>query len=321
MIGADYSLARPGGAALKASGYTWVARYLCTYAPKRLSPEERDDLFANDLSIVLVFEDDAAQALNGYDQGILDAQEALGQANALGVPDSVPLYFAVDIDATEAQQTAINAYFQGVVSVLGIKRVGGYGGYWVLLRLADAGLISYKFQTIAWSGGNKVPGINIYQDGVQAFNGGVDEDISETTNFGQWSKGENMTVSKEEVEVLYMLAVPNQGVNQDFVAAYSGKNLDDVLHALQNDPSIKSYTSRLVMAESQVTTLQSQVQDLTTKLSAVSNSSVVNMPSQTQTVTIDAPASDVTPSSNVTPTVIITTRQNPITKFFKWLFK
>lgn len=59
-------------------------------------------------------------------------------------------------------------------------------------------------------------------------------------------QGEDMTVSKEEVEVIYMLAVPGQGLNPDFVAKYTGQSLDDVLHALQNDPSIQAYISSLL---------------------------------------------------------------------------
>lgn len=59
-------------------------------------------------------------------------------------------------------------------------------------------------------------------------------------------QGEDMTVSKEEVQVLYMLAVPGQAVNDNFVTQYTNAQLDDVLHALQNDPSIQTYVQSLL---------------------------------------------------------------------------
>jgi hypothetical protein len=61
-------------------------------------------------------------------------------------------------------------------------------------------------------------------------------------------KGEDMNVSREEVIEMYKLAVPGQGVNDDFVKVYTGKPLDDVIHALRDDPSINGYRDKLLAA-------------------------------------------------------------------------
>ncbi len=330
MIGADYSLARPSGVAFKAAGYTWVARYLCSYGPKRLSCDERDDLFNNGLAIVLLFEDDAMQALNGYNQGVLDAQEALQQANDLGVPATVPIHFTVDFDATVAQQTLIDAYFQGAISVLGLDRVGAYGGYWVLLRLGNAGLITYKFQTIAWSGGNMVPGINIYQDGIQAFNGGVDEDVSETTNFGQWSKnqGEDMVNTQADADLLYASTLHT--INPDSSKTLIGLNFETALKNIQStaewqtqDKVLNEYMPAVaaelgvpeVSVVNTIKVLQQQLDDLAKQPPASPQ-----IPTPVSETTVSTTTTVETPPASE-PVVVVTSQQNFLIRFIKWLFK
>jgi hypothetical protein len=57
---------------------------------------------------------------------------------------------------------------------------------------------------------------------------------------------EDMTLSNDEAQVLYQLAVPGQPVNMSWANAWTGQNLDDALHALQNDPSIQGYINGLL---------------------------------------------------------------------------
>jgi len=61
-------------------------------------------------------------------------------------------------------------------------------------------------------------------------------------------KGVNMNATKEQVQVLWLLAVQGEPINQDFVNSLIGKPWDDVLHAFQNDPNIKSHTATLLAA-------------------------------------------------------------------------
>jgi Domain of unknown function (DUF1906) len=65
---------------------------------------------------------DPSDALKGRTRGVSDAQEAQRQAVVAGMPSERPSYFAVDFDATAAQQATINDYFDGVASVLGVSR-------------------------------------------------------------------------------------------------------------------------------------------------------------------------------------------------------
>jgi hypothetical protein len=132
----------------------------------------------------LVWETTADRTLSGFSGGQSDASAAQAQANALGL-GSLPIYFAVDFDATEAQQGPINDYFRGCAIVLGLPRVGGYGGFYVVKRALDAGVVTRAWQTLAWSGGQIDPQINIYQTGATEFSGGVDVDDARKADWGQ----------------------------------------------------------------------------------------------------------------------------------------
>jgi len=184
----DYSSARPGGARIRADGYTGVMRYLSYDEEKNLSPAERDDLHANGLDIGLVWETTADRALSGHGGGVSDAQVALAQARALGLPDACPIYFAVDFDTTPEQQAAIDAYLVGAGTVIGAHRVGVYGSYYVVERCAASGSASWFWQTLAWSGGQQSDHNDLYQNGQQLYNGGADvNDVR--GDWGPWKAG------------------------------------------------------------------------------------------------------------------------------------
>jgi hypothetical protein len=95
----------------------------------------------------------------------------MAQATACGMPHGSPIYFAVDFDATPAQQVPINAYLTGAASVLGKTCVGVYGSYYVCkrprrrglqLRLADLRLVRRplgpRSQLHQYRNGMKLPG-------------------------------------------------------------------------------------------------------------------------------------------------------------------
>lgn len=185
MNGIDYSFARPSPAQIKAK-YQFVCRYLASDSGKRITEAETKALQAESLAIVLVFEDLANQALKGRSQGIADAKEALSQANSIGFPSDRPIYFAVDFDVQSSQMETIGLYFEGVASVIGKNRTGGYGGYPLIKYLFDNKLISYGWQTVAWSGGKIDSRIHIYQNGNTDFSGGADIDEAKQQDYGQW---------------------------------------------------------------------------------------------------------------------------------------
>ena len=58
----------------------------------------------------------ADAALGGNARGVSDGREALAQANALGVPASLPIFFAVDFDASAAP--ALIGQFESAIGLL-----------------------------------------------------------------------------------------------------------------------------------------------------------------------------------------------------------
>ena len=194
LKGVDYSFARPSPAGLHNEGYSFVARYYSydnsgTHGKILFAPEAQA-LIGAGLDIVSNWEYAADDALNGFSAGVNDAREAEAQAAAAGAPADRPIYFSVDFDATPAQQTPINSYFDGVASVIGLARTGAYGGYYVIQRLFDANKIKWGWQTYAWSGGqwDTRAQLRQVQNGITAAGDSAccDEDVSEADDYGQW---------------------------------------------------------------------------------------------------------------------------------------
>lgn len=193
--GLDYAGGRISGAALKNAGYGFVCRYLSDGGPslpgKQLLANEVQDLQANGIPIVANWESSGTTAQGGYNAGVQDANNAIqGLKTAYGTDPGCPIYFSLDWDAAPEEQGAINAYFQGVASVIGLSRTGMYGGYWPLSRCFDAGVITWGWQTQAWSGGNVESRAHILQDNNAGYVylGGVQCDLDHAlkANFGQW---------------------------------------------------------------------------------------------------------------------------------------
>lgn len=156
-LAVDYSFSRPAPSVIAHNGYVAVGRYLGGSASKDLTRGEAAALHTAGLGIWLVWEGVASRAKDGYGAGQADARAAQAAAAALGYPSECPLFFAVDFDA---QPGDVRPYFQGVKSVVG-ARAGVYGGIRVTEGLRD--LIPYRWQTVAWSGGQVDPEAHLYQ--------------------------------------------------------------------------------------------------------------------------------------------------------------
>ena len=177
--------------ALRAAGISFAFRYLSHDDSKDLHKPEADQLAHAGIDLGVVWETTANRALSGRDGGIADAKEADRRARALGMPAKRPIYFAVDWDATDAQKPAIAKYFKGAASVLGKKRVGVYGGYWVVKYLFDHDVVGYGWQTLAWSGGNRDRRAQLYQYATGKRVAGLSVDLNRNyaDDFGQWKPG------------------------------------------------------------------------------------------------------------------------------------
>jgi hypothetical protein len=202
MEGIDYAWSKPSPAALVRAGKEFVCRYLA-YLPngKALSPSEREALHAAGLSIVLNWEQASGDMLKGYAKGLEHAREAVRQADALGAPHDVPIYFSCDVDVTtSSEMDAVTTYLQGAIAVLGRHRVGVYGEYSVIEALVP-NVCDWGWQTYAWSGGRVSSKAHIYQykNGVQV--GGADCDLNRSlkNEIGAWSP---MELSGRSLELL-----------------------------------------------------------------------------------------------------------------------
>ena len=197
--GIDYAWQHPAPAAIKSGGYAFAFRYFSTDPSKDLSLVEAKALHAEGIEIGVVWESMATRALDGYLAGKKDAQTALAKLKAVGNPDGV-VYFALDFDLKDYAKLLpdlpvfairklgpVAHYFSGVLSVLPVTRVGGYGGYYAIKRLFNAQLITYGWQTLAWSGGQWEPRAQVRQVGG-AVVGGVKCDLNKAMHpdYGAW---------------------------------------------------------------------------------------------------------------------------------------
>lgn len=196
--GVDYAWSHPGGAALRAAGMHFAGRYLSSDVKKNLSRTEADDLAANGLWSVVVWETTANRAGAGMAAGQADARTAMVQAKACGIPDGRPIYFAVDYDAPPS---AVAPYFQGVASVLTPARTGVYGGYRVVKALLDSKAVQWAWQTVAWSGGQWDSRAVIRQHAETVKINGVscDKDFAYAADYGQWMPGKIPTPTEENM--------------------------------------------------------------------------------------------------------------------------
>lgn len=191
MRGVDFAGGRPGAKAIKAAGFDFVVRYLTDGGPelpgKLLLPAELEDYVNNGVAVCFMWETTDIRALAGNSGGRADASSADLYLLSMGLPSQV-IYFAVDFDATPAQQVPINDYLTGAGSYLGVHRVGGYGGYWPLTRAFDAGVITWGEQTIGWSGNNLDARRHITQTGEQVTINSIVCDVLEANavDFGQY---------------------------------------------------------------------------------------------------------------------------------------
>lgn len=207
----DYSTARPAMAQLTAAGVTAVGRYIgwdsvpgYSSIGKNLTAAEVAELHAAGIAVFTAFEYDPQAPAKGTSQGGADGSLASQQVRDLGAPPLFGVYFACDWDipdyAPGLPDTKANAkaklgpaaaYFTAVNEQNPSYRVGGYGGYYAVKRLFDAGLISLGWQTAAWSGGQRDTRAQLYQTTGTVSIGGADLDIHEGTaaDFGQWPPG------------------------------------------------------------------------------------------------------------------------------------
>jgi peptidoglycan hydrolase-like protein with peptidoglycan-binding domain len=160
---------------------------------KSLKATEAAAFRAAGISIGGVYEDREGTSLLGSERGKRDCDSYFSDAYKLGMPIGRPGYFATDTDTTGAK---VYAYYKAIADTVGVARSGAYGGLHIIKFLFDEGLISWGWQTRAWSKVGKVfvwdaraqvrqfpvaSPFYVYPAGV-----GCDLDWAMTEDFGQW---------------------------------------------------------------------------------------------------------------------------------------
>lgn len=213
----DYSTSRPPIPTLWSDGVTAVGRYIgwdsvpgYSSIGKNITKAEAEGLVTSGIQIFLAFEYTADAAAHGTSQGTKDGQLAKTQLSELGAPPSMAVYFAVDFDIPDyapsladipanalAKLGPVGHYFEAINALKYAYEIGGYGGYWAIKRLLDAGLITKAWQTVAWSGGHIDPRAVLYQNASHSTISGADVDIHENSltepDFGQWPRPAKVT--------------------------------------------------------------------------------------------------------------------------------
>lgn len=187
LKGCDY-VSGPSTLALNRAGIKFVFRYLSTPGnPKNLTAAEVKSLHAAGIKIGLVFETTGTTFVGGYMAGQKDAKAALAQAQALGVPKTVPIYMAIDSDPT-GKEAKVVAYIKGAASVLGKARTGVYGGLTAVDACEKANVCDWFWQTLAWSGGNWHPASHVQQYANAQVIGGCQVDLDRAVRmpYGVW---------------------------------------------------------------------------------------------------------------------------------------
>ncbi|MBY8881160.1 glycoside hydrolase domain-containing protein [Actinacidiphila acidipaludis] len=186
-LGLDFNTyPNPSPSTITADGYTFVCQYLA--GPGSLTRSSALAFINAGIDVVCNWEMGQYAPRNGLSQGVSDAQQAQSAAAAAGMPADRPIYFSVDWDVQSADLSAIEAYFDGIASVIGRDRTGAYGGYYAIQQLFNSSKISWGWQTYAWSGGNwdSRAQLRQIQNDIQVGGTSVDEDQAVVDDFGQW---------------------------------------------------------------------------------------------------------------------------------------
>lgn len=205
----DYSGGYPRPSEIAHRGYGGAIRYLRKEGTSDVQPLTADEVkrFRDQgLALAVIYQHvDKYRTLKGYDAGRHDAHWAIDQCDFVGY-NPRGIYFAVDFDTTSTNRATISTYFQGVVDVLGLDCIGVYGEYDVLEHLALDHLITWGWQTYAWSTGHnqdnqpRHPRANLFQRQGTVTVDGIPCDVNDvlTADFGQ--EGLTMTCNFGSVQ-------------------------------------------------------------------------------------------------------------------------
>jgi hypothetical protein len=190
--GYDCSWDPPDQQCMKDQGCAFLVRYGSRDPSKNLTKAELDSALGRGLSVCVVWQEGKTQMERGYSGGQTDARDADAFVTGLGL-HGIPVYFACDQDyeaASSSAKSAIDAYCDGAVSVIGLARMGGYGDDTFCQRQFNRGKITYGWQTYAWSEGMWETRAQLRQvrNNVTVCGGTIDDDEAWASDYGQWPR-------------------------------------------------------------------------------------------------------------------------------------
>ncbi len=188
--GVDYSFSRANVAQLRAAGILVVERYLSHTPAKNLTVGEAAELHGAGIGILLGWESSAGRALEGAVAGSEDGRDAASQAQGLGAPLGLSIYFAVDEQAPRSHWDAVVLYLRAAGAAMsGRYKVGVYADADLIDYLHGQGVVTSEWQTYAWSNGRLSQFADFYQylNGQTLAGASVDfDEIVHAGNLGAW---------------------------------------------------------------------------------------------------------------------------------------
>lgn len=127
---------------LKAKGYNIVGRYLTGTTFKVLRDDEPQRIIDNGLYFFPIFQESSTNvSYFTEERAILDAENAVRAARKFGIPEGNVIYYAVDLDATEAQiENYILPYFSTLYQYADTAyKIGVYGTRNVCTQVCEWG--------------------------------------------------------------------------------------------------------------------------------------------------------------------------------------
>ena len=134
-------------AALKARGKNFAGRYAVSdKSPngRGITADEYQALTAHGVDTFVYWEGSPSWMLGGEPAGIAAALNAQGNLQAAGMPVTMPIFFAHDIDPEPQHFDAIDACLRGAAKVIGDDRVALYGGWLIIDHCAEIGRASCR---------------------------------------------------------------------------------------------------------------------------------------------------------------------------------
>lgn len=172
----------PTAEQVRGAGFKAVALYVGTPGRRKApSAAQVADYLAHGLELILVYEDTIGSWQGGRARGAADATAALEHVKALGLdPARIGcIYLAFDSDVTAKQLPVAREYGAGAGSVLGVGRVGVYGGRSVISDALDRGWASYGWSAAGWQYGHIDDRSHLYQQVGTSNVAGVPVDIDQ----------------------------------------------------------------------------------------------------------------------------------------------